>query len=184
MSRTRSTALERSVIPLLGGLNRFYGIPTLTLGPDTVHITLTSAQTSDDNKIIHKIHNHIWNRLSDQLWSVWPVSSWDLISVTAPNLRPVLKPFLRLNPHMVHCPLYTVYCDHCHYDVWTTVQRLLREIHRTAATQAVLVFCYPFHLTLSIYRVRTAFNTWPKVPSVCWIFLLLHSLFLLIWLLR
>ena len=38
MSRTRSTALERLVITLLGGLNRFYGIPTLALGPGTVHI--------------------------------------------------------------------------------------------------------------------------------------------------
>ena len=40
MSRTRSTALERSVITLLGEgeiLNRFYGIPTLALGPGTVH---------------------------------------------------------------------------------------------------------------------------------------------------
>ena len=38
MSRTRSTALERLVITLLGGLNRFYGIPTLALGPGTVHL--------------------------------------------------------------------------------------------------------------------------------------------------
>ena len=37
MSRIRSTALERSVIILLEGLNRFYGIPTLALGPDVVH---------------------------------------------------------------------------------------------------------------------------------------------------
>ena len=41
MSRIRSTALERSVIPLLvgggGGLNRFYGIPTLALGLDVAH---------------------------------------------------------------------------------------------------------------------------------------------------
>ena len=37
MSHTRSTALERSVIQLLGGLSRFYGIPTLTLCPGTVH---------------------------------------------------------------------------------------------------------------------------------------------------
>ena len=38
MSRTRSTTLERLVIQLLGGLNRFYGIPTLALGPDMVHL--------------------------------------------------------------------------------------------------------------------------------------------------
>ena len=38
MSRTRSTALERLVITLLGGLNRFCGIPTLALGPGTVHL--------------------------------------------------------------------------------------------------------------------------------------------------
>ena len=37
MSRARSTALERLVMALLGGLNRFYGIPTLALGPGTVH---------------------------------------------------------------------------------------------------------------------------------------------------
>ena len=95
------------------------------------------------------------------------------ISVTVLNhLRPILKPALRLNPHVDHCPLYTVYWDHCLYDVWTTVQQLLREIHRTTATQALLVFYYPLHLTLSIYRVRTAFNTWPKVPTVCWVSLL------------
>ena len=48
------------------------------------------------------------------------------ISVTVLNhLRPTLKPALRLNPHMDHCPLYTVYWDHCLYDVWTTVQQLL-----------------------------------------------------------
>ena len=29
-----STAFERLVIILLGGLNQFYGIPTLALGPD------------------------------------------------------------------------------------------------------------------------------------------------------
>ena len=80
------------------------------------------------------------------------------ISVTVPNhLRPILKPFLRLNPLMDHCPLYTVCWDHCLYDVWTTVQQLLREIYRTTATQALLVFYCPLHLTLSIYRVRTAF---------------------------
>ena len=33
MSRTRSTALERLVMTFLGGLNQFYGIPTLALGP-------------------------------------------------------------------------------------------------------------------------------------------------------
>ena len=88
------------------------------------------------------------------------------ISVTVlNNLRPILKPFLRLNPHMGHCPLYTVYWDHCLYDVWTTVLRLLREIYRTTATQALLVFYYPLHVTLGIYRVRTAFNTWRKVPN-------------------
>ena len=37
MSRTRSTALERLVIILLGGLNRLYGTPTLVLGPGAVH---------------------------------------------------------------------------------------------------------------------------------------------------
>ena len=37
MSRTRSTALELLVIILLGSLNSFYGIPTLVLGPGTVH---------------------------------------------------------------------------------------------------------------------------------------------------
>ena len=98
------------------------------------------------------------------------------ISVTVLNhLRPTLKPALRLNPHVDHCPLYTVYWDHCLYDVWTTVQQLLWEIYRTTMTQALLVFCCPLHLTLSIYRVRTAFNTWPKVPTVCWVSLLLHS---------
>ena len=99
------------------------------------------------------------------------------ISVTVPNhLRPILKPFLRLNPHVDHCPLYTVCWDHCLYDIWTTVQQLLREIYRTTATQELLVICCPLHLTLSIYRVRTAFNTWPKVPTVCWVSLRLHSL--------
>ena len=95
------------------------------------------------------------------------------ISVTVPNhLRTILKPFLRLNPHVDHCPLYTVYWDHCLYDVWTTVQRLLQEIHRITTTQALPAFCCPLHLTLSIYRVWTAFNTWPKVPTVCWVSLL------------
>ena len=40
MGRTRSTALERPVIPLLragGGWNRFYGIPNLALGLDVAH---------------------------------------------------------------------------------------------------------------------------------------------------
>ena len=37
MSHTKSTALERLVIQLLGGLNRFYGIPTLALGLGVVH---------------------------------------------------------------------------------------------------------------------------------------------------
>ena len=45
MSRTRSTALERSVITSLGcgvglvggGLTRFDGIPTFALCPDAVH---------------------------------------------------------------------------------------------------------------------------------------------------
>ena len=74
------------------------------------------------------------------------------ISVTVPHhLRPILKPVLRLNPQV----------DHCLYNVWTTVQHLLREIYRTTATQKLLVFCCPLHLTLSIYRVWTAFNTWP-----------------------
>ena len=49
------------------------------------------------------------------------------ISVTVLNhLRPLLKPALRLNTHVDHCPLYAVYWDHCLYDVWTTVQQLLR----------------------------------------------------------
>ena len=34
---TKSTALERLVMKLLGGLNRFYGIPTLALGLGGVH---------------------------------------------------------------------------------------------------------------------------------------------------
>ena len=37
MSHTKSTALERLVMKLLGGLNRFYGIPTLALGLGVVH---------------------------------------------------------------------------------------------------------------------------------------------------
>ena len=37
MSHIKSTALERLVIHLLGGLNRFYGIPTLALGLGVVH---------------------------------------------------------------------------------------------------------------------------------------------------
>ena len=37
MSHTKSTALERLVIQLLGGLNRFYGILTLALGLGVVH---------------------------------------------------------------------------------------------------------------------------------------------------
>ena len=37
MSHTKSTALEQLVIHLLGGLNRFYGIPTLALGLGVVH---------------------------------------------------------------------------------------------------------------------------------------------------
>ena len=37
MSHTKSTALERLVIQLLGGLNRFYRIPTLALGLGVVH---------------------------------------------------------------------------------------------------------------------------------------------------
>ena len=40
MSHIKSTALELSVIPLLGGaegLNRFYGIPTLALGLGAAH---------------------------------------------------------------------------------------------------------------------------------------------------
>ena len=100
--------------PPWNGLNRFYGIPTLALGPSTVqrfiHITLTPAQTSDDNKTIHKIHNHIWNLPFRPVLT----SLTCLISVTVLNhLRPILKPVLRLNLHMDHCPLYTVYWDHC-----------------------------------------------------------------------
>ena len=37
MSRIRSIALERLVIILLVGLNQLNGIPTLVLGPGTVH---------------------------------------------------------------------------------------------------------------------------------------------------
>ena len=37
MSHTKSTALERLVIQLLGGLNRFYRIPTLAPG---LHVVL------------------------------------------------------------------------------------------------------------------------------------------------
>ena len=37
MSHTKSAALERLVMKLLGGLNRFYGIPTLALGLGVVH---------------------------------------------------------------------------------------------------------------------------------------------------
>ena len=36
MSLIKSTAFERSVIALHGGLTRFYGIPALALGPYVV----------------------------------------------------------------------------------------------------------------------------------------------------
>ena len=45
MNHTKSTALERLVIQLLGGLNRFYGIPTLALGLDKVHDPLLTIIT-------------------------------------------------------------------------------------------------------------------------------------------
>ena len=147
---------------ITGGLKPVLRDPNLTLGPSTVH---TSTQTSDDDS---------WNngKLFTRLTITYETSCQtspdqsDLslpeiyISVTVPNhLRPILEPFLRLNPNVDHCPLYTVYWDHCLYDVWTTVRQLLREIHRTTATQALPVFCCPLHLMLGIYRVRTAFNT-------------------------
>ena len=37
MSHTKSIALERLVMQLLGSLNRFYGISTLALGLGVVH---------------------------------------------------------------------------------------------------------------------------------------------------
>ena len=48
MSSTRSTALERLAITLQGGLNQFYGIPTLAIGPP---LALGP----------HKVHAHYFN---------------------------------------------------------------------------------------------------------------------------
>ena len=162
MSRTRSTALGRSVIPLLvgGGLKPVLRDPNPH--PRSWHGSYTSFWHLHRHQMIIKLFTRFTVTYETNCQTSSDQSDMYLpeiyISVTVPNhLRPILKPFLRLSPHMDHCPLYTVYCDHCFYDVWITVQRLLREIQRTTATQAVLVFCYPLHLTLSIYRVRTAF---------------------------
>ena len=62
MGRTRSTALEWSVITLLEGLNRFYGIPTLALGPGTVHTVCFQMMS---------IHLRQWSQtlVSSLMWS-------------------------------------------------------------------------------------------------------------------
>ena len=57
MSHTKSTALERLVIQLLGGLNRFYGIPTLALGLGVVHtpcIKMMSMLDNNSNAILDR----------------------------------------------------------------------------------------------------------------------------------
>ena len=52
MSHTKSTALERLVIQLLGGLNRFYGIPTLALGLGVVHTRRFRNAVFNSNAIL------------------------------------------------------------------------------------------------------------------------------------
>ena len=55
MSHTKSIALEQLVIQILGGLNRFYGIPSLALGLGMVHQGPYIARTAHSMEIAHEI---------------------------------------------------------------------------------------------------------------------------------
>ena len=88
MSRTRSTALERLVIQLLGGLNRFYGIPTLALGPGMVHLhrsyhilitlkhtLINNGQLSPSSLSTHRIHNQLSTTTNTTYRHTWTPQS-------------------------------------------------------------------------------------------------------------